>query len=289
MYLHNMALELLNHSFIFMVGMLVYSFTPFMVDPSWRLYVGYFLVVQMIIIVAANLMLMWQSIIWQIFWKMDQEEKVYEAIIHRSRTMIERQKKKEIEQDAATQLHVINEMSSDSDLEEPVDHSRHEPHLNDLEQLVALGPDIDDKFSSERSALEISEDQSESQLEAGENQQEAFDHYLKQWGAKLNHQMEENEMKQSAYTEQQPRVDAVPEVPMNATDGMAANEKVAVNSPFNAPRPESSSSNESDQLVLTSKVNRRKTNLGKKQRSVLPPTQSKDSLAPGVGRAQTLA
>ena len=81
MYLHNMAHELLNQSFVFMVGMLVYCFTPFMVDPSWRLYVGYFVVVQMIIIVAANLMLMWHSIIWQIFWKMDQEEKVYEAII----------------------------------------------------------------------------------------------------------------------------------------------------------------------------------------------------------------
>ena len=76
--------------------------------------------------------------------------------------MIERQKKKEIEQEKATQLHVINEMSSDSDFEELGDNSRHEPNLNDLEQLVAMGPDIEEKFSSEASALEISEDQSES-------------------------------------------------------------------------------------------------------------------------------
>ena len=69
---------------------------------------------------------------------------------------------------------------------------------------------------------------------------------------------------------------------MNVTDGMAHNEKVVANSPFNEPRPESSSSSGSGNLVLTSKVNRRKTNLGK-QRSQMAPAKQ-DSLPKGVPR-----
>jgi len=64
MYRHNMALELLNESLVFLVGLLLICFTPFMVDPKWRLTVGYFAITQMVIISGANLMLMWHSIIW---------------------------------------------------------------------------------------------------------------------------------------------------------------------------------------------------------------------------------
>ena len=42
MYRHNMALELLNESLVFLIAMLCICYTPFMVDPSWRLTVGYF-------------------------------------------------------------------------------------------------------------------------------------------------------------------------------------------------------------------------------------------------------
>ena len=64
MYFHNMALELLNQSLVFMVGMLHYCFTPFMVDPSWRLIVGYFIITQLVVIIGANIMLMWHSVMW---------------------------------------------------------------------------------------------------------------------------------------------------------------------------------------------------------------------------------
>merc|ERR1712003_395915 len=64
MYRHNMALELLNESLVFLVGLLLICFTPFMVDPKWRLTVGYFAITQMVIISGANLMLTWHSIIW---------------------------------------------------------------------------------------------------------------------------------------------------------------------------------------------------------------------------------
>jgi len=85
-YGHNMALELLNESYVFMVGMLVYAYTPFMVDVDWRLYASVVVVLEKFVIIASNLMLMWHSIMWQVFWKMDQEEKVYEAIFQRSKT-----------------------------------------------------------------------------------------------------------------------------------------------------------------------------------------------------------
>jgi len=75
--------------------------------------------------------------------------------------------------------------------------------LNDLEQLVAIGPeniapDTDgesseeqDEQEEEKSGIEISEPgesppASSNELENQDNQQVAFDDYLKSWGAKLN-------------------------------------------------------------------------------------------------------
>lgn len=71
---------------------------------------------------------------------------------------MDRQKRKAAEQEKATQLHVINEMSSDSLSEEEESRDAMAPNLNDLEQLVAIGPDIEEHFSSEKSPLEISEE-----------------------------------------------------------------------------------------------------------------------------------
>jgi len=68
---------------------------------------------------------------------MDQEERVYEAIIQRGKTALERQKTRELEQEKLTQLQVINEISSSDD---EINDSR-QPVLNDLEQLVAIGPE----------------------------------------------------------------------------------------------------------------------------------------------------
>lgn len=136
MYFHNFTLEMLNESFVFLCAMTCYVFSPFVTDADWRIYGAYFIIIQLIVIVGANEMLMWHSIMWQIFWKMDQEEKVYAAVIQRSKTMIERQKKKEVEQENLTELHVINELSSEE--AEPADESK--GGLNDLEQLVAIGP-----------------------------------------------------------------------------------------------------------------------------------------------------
>ena len=190
-----------------MVGLLLLCFTPFLTDPTWRVYVGYFILVQMIIITGANLILTWHAIMWQVFWRMEQEEKVYEAIIQRSQTQIQRQKTKEIEQAKATQLHSINELSSGSEESESEhDRSKVAP-VNDLEQLVNIGPvgsadsESEDspspthKTKSQASELEISEASSESA------RQEVFDNYLSNWGKQLNEQMNENDMKQSAYTE----------------------------------------------------------------------------------------
>lgn len=88
MYGHNMALELLNESLLFLVGMICICFTPFMVDTNWRLTVGYFAITQMVVIAGANLVLMWHSVIWQVSYKMGQEERVYEAIIQRGKTAL---------------------------------------------------------------------------------------------------------------------------------------------------------------------------------------------------------
>jgi len=133
MYSHNMALELLDESLLFLVAMLCICFTPFMVDPMWRLTVGYFAITQIIVISGANLMLMWHSIIWQVSYKMDQEERVYEAIIQRGKTALEKQQKREKEQESLTQLQVINELSSsdNSDIDDANDSRA--PVLNDLE------------------------------------------------------------------------------------------------------------------------------------------------------------
>ena len=74
----------------------MYCFTPFMTDANWRVYVGYFILVQMVIIAGTDLILTWHSIMWQVFQKMEQEEKVYEAIIHRTQTIIQSQKDREL-------------------------------------------------------------------------------------------------------------------------------------------------------------------------------------------------
>lgn len=162
MYRHNMALELLNESLVFLVGMLCICFTPFMVDTNWRLTVGYFAITQMVIITGANLMLMWHSIIWQVSYKMEQEERVYEAIIQRGKTALERQKTQEQRQERMANLDVINELSSSDD---EVNDSR-QPVLNDLEQLVAIGPENiapetdrspSDDSEKEESGINISE------------------------------------------------------------------------------------------------------------------------------------
>ena len=63
-YSHNMSVELLNESYVFMVAMLVYAYTPFMVDTSWRQQASFFVVLEKFIIIASNLMLMWHSIMW---------------------------------------------------------------------------------------------------------------------------------------------------------------------------------------------------------------------------------
>ena len=67
-----------------------------MTDANWRVYVGYFILVQMVIIAGTDLILTWHSIMWQVFQKMEQEEKVYEAIIHRTQTIIQSQKDREL-------------------------------------------------------------------------------------------------------------------------------------------------------------------------------------------------
>jgi len=133
MYKHNMALELLDESLLFLVAMLCICFTPFMVDPKWRLAVGYFAITQIIVIAGANLMLMWHSIIWQVSYKMDQEERVYEAIIQRGKTALEKQQKREKEQESLTQLQVINELSSSDNSDNDDANDSRAPVLNDLE------------------------------------------------------------------------------------------------------------------------------------------------------------
>jgi len=62
---------------------------------------------------------------------MDQEERVYEAIIQRGKISLERQKTREIEQEKLTSLQVINEISSASS-DDDINDSR-QPVLNDLE------------------------------------------------------------------------------------------------------------------------------------------------------------
>lgn len=172
MYRHNMALELLDESLLFLIAMICICFTPFMVDPAWRLMAGYFVITQMVVIAGANLMLMWHSIIWQVSYKMDQEERVYEAIIQRGKTALEKQQKKEKEQEKLTQLQVINELSSsDASDSDDMDDSR-QPVLNDLEQLVAIGPDVvapetEGEEESSPSDEEVAEEPFEEEKESG--------------------------------------------------------------------------------------------------------------------------
>lgn len=45
MYFHNFALEMLNESFVFLCCMASYIFTPFVVDPQWRVYGAYFIII----------------------------------------------------------------------------------------------------------------------------------------------------------------------------------------------------------------------------------------------------
>ena len=91
-------------------------------------------------------------------------------------------------------MEVIEETSSD----ESIDDSR-VALRNDLEHLVDIGPEAtqhdgadesklsDEVVEEKESGPRISEpEEGSSELENVENQQDAFDHYLKQWGAKLN-------------------------------------------------------------------------------------------------------
>ena len=78
-------------------------------------------------------MLMWHSIIWQVSYKMDQEERVYEAIIQRGKTALEKQQKREKEQEQLTQLQVINELSSSDASDNDDANDSRAPVLNDLE------------------------------------------------------------------------------------------------------------------------------------------------------------
>ena len=64
MYFHNFALEMLNESFVFICCLASYLFTPYVVDTSWRIYGAYFIIIEMVVIVGANELLMWHSIIW---------------------------------------------------------------------------------------------------------------------------------------------------------------------------------------------------------------------------------
>lgn len=78
---------------------------------------------------------------------------------------------------------------------------------------------------------------------------------------------------------------------MNNSDGLAAGQRVSPE-PLIDQRPVSSSSDESaNKLVLTSKVNRRKTNLGKQKTKVGSPTRAENNdLSPAaVPRQKTFA
>jgi len=86
--------------------------------------------------------------------------------------------------------------------------------LNDLEQLVAIRPEasIDSESPSPKSGSDSPTHKTKSQpseldiseVSKSEDRQEVFDNYLQNWGKQLNEQMNENEMKQSAYTEAKP-------------------------------------------------------------------------------------
>ena len=74
------------------------------------------------------------AIVWQAFFKMDQEDKIYEALIQRSKTALEKKTKYEAEQ-KRNKLQMISEISSSEDeIESP-----QLPNLNDLEQLIEIG------------------------------------------------------------------------------------------------------------------------------------------------------
>ena len=79
-YGHNLALELLNGSLVLMTGMLLYCYTPFMVDPSWRRTVSMTVAVELCSIIAANVLMMIKSVMWQIYWKVDQEKRMREVL-----------------------------------------------------------------------------------------------------------------------------------------------------------------------------------------------------------------
>jgi len=101
--------------------------------------------------------------------------------------------------------------------------------------------------------------------------------------------MEENEMKASAYTENNRRPDAPPAAQMNNSDGLAAGQRVPPE-PLTAQRPASSSSDESaNKLVLTSKVNRRKTNLGRENTKGSPNRGGSDLAPANMPRQKTFA
>ena len=101
--------------------------------------------------------------------------------------------------------------------------------------------------------------------------------------------MEENEMKASAYTENNRRPEAPPVAQMNNSDGLAAGQRVSPE-PLIDQRPATSSSDESaNKLVLTSKVNRRKTNLGRKNTKGSPSRGGNDLAPASIPRQKTFA
>jgi len=97
-------------------------------------------------------------------------------------------------------------------------------------------------------------------------------------------------MKASAYTEHNQRSEAQPVAQMNNSDGLAAGQRVSPE-PLIDQRPVSSSSDESaNKLVLTSKVNRRKTNLGRKNTKGSPNRGGANDLTPAaIPRQKTFA
>ena len=97
----------------------------------------------MAIIIVANLVLMWHSVIWQIDYRMYQEVKVYEAIIHKSTAAIQKQRDEVKEQKKLTvSLQVIDEISFSDDeainSEAINSNTSHGPGLSALKELIAM-------------------------------------------------------------------------------------------------------------------------------------------------------
>ena len=75
-------------------------------------------------------MLMWHSVMWQVFWRLDQEEKVFDALIKRNNQLIEQQREKEKEQD---QSRVMTEVL-------PIVYESRASNETDSEQDMSIEP-----------------------------------------------------------------------------------------------------------------------------------------------------